>query len=105
MELGGVLNGEICTSMKMPTANKSLELSAKVVIRQVDTLSRKSRCLDFDSGRQLNSMLGVLWVLSEHIVDRILSTSLTLFRATLSPRGEGDALEGTVSDGREGKFH
>jgi len=43
--------------MKMPTANKSLELSAKVVIQQVDTLSRKSRCLDFDSGRQLNSML------------------------------------------------
>ena len=44
-------------------------------------------------------------VLSKHIVYTILSTSLTLFRATLSPRGEGDALEGTVNDGREGKLY
>ena len=44
-------------------------------------------------------------VLSEHIVDTILSTSLTLLRATFSPKGEPDALEGTVNDGREGKFH
>ena len=61
--------------------------------------------MDSESGRQLNSMLDAIWVLSEHIVDTILSTSLTLFRATLSPRGEGDAVEGTVSDGREGKLH
>ena len=50
-------------------------------------------------------MLGCIEVLSEHIVDTILSTSLTLLRATFSPRGEPDALEGTVNDGREGKLH
>ena len=54
---------------------------------------------------QLNSMLGALRVLSEHIVYTILSTSLTLLRATFSPRGERGALEGTVNDGREGEFY
>ena len=58
-----------------------------------------------DAAGQLNSMLECFKVLSEHIVDTILSTSLTLFWASLSPRGERDALEGTVSDGGEGKLH
>ena len=57
------------------------------------------------AGALLNSMLCSTEVLSEHMVYTILSTSLTLFRATLSPRGERDALEGAVSDGREGELH
>ena len=58
-----------------------------------------------DAAGQLNSMLGCSRVLSKHIVYTILSTSLTLFRATLSTRGERDALEEEVSDGREGKLY
>ena len=59
----------------------------------------------FDAAGQLNSALCASSVLSKHIVYRILSTSLTLLRATLSPRGERDALEDKVSDGREGELH
>ena len=51
------------------------------------------------------SMLYAIKVLSEHIVDTILSTSLTLLRATFSAKGECGALEGAVSDGGEGKLH
>ena len=64
--------------------------------------SKKRR---IDAAGQLNSMLDGFSVLSKHIVYTILSTSLTLFRATLSTRGERDALEEEVSDGREGKLY
>ena len=50
-------------------------------------------------------MLGGRWVLTEHIVCKTLSTSLTLFRASSSQIGEEDALEAEVSDGREDEFH
>jgi hypothetical protein len=85
--------------------NKSLQLSAMVVISKAVVSSRQEHMLGFRFGAATELYVRRRLVLSEHIVDTILSTSLTLFRATLSPRGEGDAVEGTVSDGREGKLH
>ena len=81
--------------------NKSLEHSRLNLVHQTRFRSQSLWSLS-DAGRVLNSMLGSTKVLSKHIVDRILSTSLTLFWATFSPRGEPDALEAKVSDGREG---
>jgi hypothetical protein len=44
-------------------------------------------------------------VLTEHIVYKTLSTSLTLFPASFFPKGELDAVASEVSDGREGELH
>src|SRR5208337_3308752 len=58
-----------------------------------------------DAAGQLNSMLDGSMVLTEHIVYKTLSTSLTLFSASFSPKGEPDAVAGEVSDGREDEFY
>ena len=58
-----------------------------------------------DSAVQLNSMLGSTVVLTEHIVYRTLSTSLTLFPAPFTAEVKLDAVEGKVSDGRKEEFH
>ena len=44
-------------------------------------------------------------VLTEHIVYKTLSTSLTLLRACFLPKGTQMPWQGEVSDGRKGEFH
>ena len=46
---------------KSPRPNKSLQLSAWRSSRNRSCRRGKSRCADFDSGRQLNSLLCVAW--------------------------------------------
>ena len=54
---------------------------------------------------QLNSMLGTQEVLTEHIVYRTLSTSLTLLNGMFLHGEECHAVAREVSDGREEQFH
>ena len=49
--------------------------------------------------------VSILTVLTEHIVYKTLSTSLTLFPACFFPKGEADAVAREVSDGREDELH
>jgi hypothetical protein len=46
-ELGKIMDANNSASIKMPAQNKSLQLSAKVVIREVVSLSLQEQVLGF----------------------------------------------------------